>query len=274
MKLVGFYADSSNVGKRTVSQALAKVAAEHKYKTLYVELDYLRPSFYTTTGITHTYKNAFMYLDKVINKGQFEVEPNILTRDEIDISNKILSDQIRRLPGSLDYLVFHNEYIVENFPSIEDRKDPAIYAKELCEKFAQHLRFLSYDLVVISLPTPIDNMFTLPMMLQLDHVVHLVTPNLTRIREFQNSEQILANLTNQDHIRVLNMLPQGMEEEIFSDQLPNLDLAISYDEKLLPEQLELKIGSEKIDREVIKLLNRMDVHIADAKKSKRIFSLR
>ncbi|WP_000375873.1 AAA family ATPase, partial [Bacillus cereus] len=56
VRMVAFYATNENVGKSTLSIAMANELAHLGKKVLYVEADQVRPNFAVGTGLSHESK--------------------------------------------------------------------------------------------------------------------------------------------------------------------------------------------------------------------------
>jgi cellulose biosynthesis protein BcsQ len=277
MKVVGVYAIEPNMGKNTIATSLANLAAKNNFNTLFIELDYIRPSLASTNHITHPFKNAFKYFERAFLHQVFDIDNYILRPKEIKTDNKKVSISIKEIPENFHFLVFPSDYNVEQFPSISEIENKEAFAMEFVKTMIQHVRSLNYDLVVLNLPNELSDIFGLPVMFECDYILNLISPSLVNMNRLKTFNKIIEKI-NQDKVKwinILNQKPSEIDVTNYEALLSPYKIkhSIPYDQERLSNELNMKMGSELIDHEIQKILVEMGypVQIENKKKGLLFF---
>ena len=250
---ISFWGVSPGVGTRTIAQSFAKNAAERGAKVLFVELDYLRPSFAVTSGLTHPTKNLLQLAMQQVEHNDFDIEMFIAKPNEIKVQKKSLKKVINDIPTNLHFLALPKDYRVESFPEIEE-------GKEFIDELNRQLKSLKYDLIIFNLPSEVNNLFSYPIMLNMDKIYNIMTLHPAHIQNYLNLREMLEKSSiDMDCIQtILNKVPKGISKEQ-GDSIINEKtiLNIPYDLERTEKELNIQMGSPLIDEKVNELLNHL-----------------
>ena len=272
MQIISVYSNSLNSGRKTIAMALGQQAAKNNQRTLLVELDYLNTGIAHTYGITNSTKNAEGYFSNVFKQKDFNLGNFILTKKHFEVINKDLSKAHTAINSDLEFLIFSDEYRPALFPTINDFSTEKISRD--CKRFFEELRLSEYDLVILLLPTDYEDMFTIPMILESDHIINVVGFSLCSVEEAKRISTIFDTETLQKMKYVLNLTTRKIEKADYDHLMKPLNLlqVIPFDEQRLLNEVNAEIGSPTIDSAALSLLQHCGVDVADQKRS--IFSRR
>lgn len=266
-KIIGVYGIDKNVGKSTISQSLAHIIATADSKVLYVEFDYVNPSFAKNTTISHEQKNIASYMEQAMVHENFAAENYILRKRDLDSLkfSKATTKVISLLPHNLDLLVFPRDYISSDFPKFNTSIEEKV--EQFMELLMGRLRHLEYDAVVINLPSQIDNIFGLPVLLHCDHVVSIMNSSPASLAKFIELSSVLsrADLSTDNWIKVFNLCSPNVEFSIY-EQLLNVNVCIPFDVERADYEFELRIGSPKINEHIKNIARDIGFYIKEEEK--------
>lgn len=273
MKLISVYATSANVGKRTITTALANQAAKHGNQTLLIELDYIRPSIALTLGITHPLKNTLLYFERAFNESFFNVDEFIMKYSEIKATQKDLAKVHQSYEKNLDYLIFPIDYENSMFPRLSENAAESLTerAQFIIQQFINNIHALSYDVVILSLPNDKEDIFSVPITLESDHVVNVIGPSLTRFSETKKLIGLFEKFNEEKWIHVLNMASSKLVDQSDYELALNpvtLHHIIHFDEQRLRNDLNAEIGSALMKEKINDILKDCGLEIDDKGKSR------
>ncbi|EOQ19787.1 MinD/ParA family ATP-binding protein [Bacillus cereus] len=249
IKSMAFWSNHVNEGKRTISQAVAQTLAKNDKKVLYVELDYLHPSFALSTGLTHPKKNMMRLIE---SRENFSIADYIANKNDVIVSEAI-RDAMNKIPEKLYFLSFPADYLFNEFPKIEN--------PDFINTFITAIKECNFDITIFNLPNNLDDLFAYPVMLEVDRVFHIISPNLLRMQEYKKTRQVLESVEfdMQKWSTILNKSIMGISPQVYEEQAlkEEISFEISWDMKRPQAELELEIGSNGINEEVETLLSNM-----------------
>jgi hypothetical protein len=243
-KIFSFWSPSSNLGKRTISQAYAAQIAKLGYSVLYVEFDYLNPALALTTALSHPSKNFYQL---ALSQDSFDLRQYIATKMDVKIT-KDMVDLFEEIPHELHFLGLPSGFVPDSFPSITN--------EDFLNTLLSALKEIEYDAVVINLPTEIDNLFSFPVMLESDVVFSVVSSNPVRISEYRSYMKMLVETPlKMDKWKVIvNQVGRGITKEHCDQMLREKSIiTVPYDMERPAYELDLRIGSPIINQKMIEL---------------------
>ena len=280
-KIISFFSNSPNQGKRTISQSFAKILSNNNQKVLYVELDYYNPSFANSTQISHPKKNIRGFIQSAVLQSKFDVEPYIYTSDEVKAeSNKRVQTVHAELPKNLHFLTLPLNFEETTFPTITNSEDEKSEeeAFNFVEKIMFQLRNLEYSVIIINLPNEIKSVFGLPVLIESDQVVNVITANPTRIVEYQNVLKTIkhTSIDLKEWFTVINQTNSSIDDSEYMGLIneENAPMLIPYDIERANYEFSLKIGSPSIDLCNEELIQSMGFPIQPKAKRKGLFASR
>ncbi|MDA2626981.1 AAA family ATPase [Bacillus cereus] len=241
VRIIAFYATNENVGKSTLSIAMANEMANLEKKVLYVEADQVRPSFAVGTGLSHESKNM---LELVRKENKYNLSQYICTKQDL-LEKKVNPRLMHKLHDKMDFLVFPSSYSLAQFPEIQN--------KELfVTTFIESLVDTEYDYIILSVPTELSEVLSYPILYQSDIIVHVLNGNprgaIAIKRELQLIEE--AKLTLPRMIHVLNMGDEDYVEDIEKLSSQNIAVTIPYDRDRTSYEWGMQFGSPQINTKV------------------------
>ncbi|TBL20070.1 MULTISPECIES: MinD/ParA family ATP-binding protein [Bacillus cereus group] len=249
IKSMAFWSNHVNEGKRTISQAVAQTLAKNDKRVLYVELDYLHPSFALSTGLTHPNKNMMRLIE---SRENFSIMNYIANKNDVIVSEAI-REAMNKIPENLYFLSFPADYLFNEFPKLEN--------PDFINTFITAIKECNFDITIFNLPNNLDDLFAYPVMLEVDRVFHIISPNLLRMQEYKKTRQVLENVEFDMHkwSTILNKSIMGISPHVYEEQALKEEIVfeISWDMKRPQAELELEIGSNGINEEVETLLSNM-----------------
>ncbi|SCC24906.1 SAF domain family protein [Bacillus cereus] len=268
VKVIAFYATNENVGKSTLSIAMANELAHLGKKVLYVEADQVRPSFAICTGISHDSKNM---LELVKKENDYNLLEYICTKQDL-IEKKLNSKFITKLHNKMDILVFPSGYNKAQFPEIQ--------SKELfVTTFIESMLDTEYDYIILSVPNELSEVLSYPVLYQSDLVINVLNSNprgsLAIKRELQLIEE--AKLTLPRMIHVLNMEDEDYAEDVEKLSSQKIAVTIPYDRDRTSYEWGMQFGSPIINARVNQLMEAAGLDIPSQHTSsmkKGLFGLR
>ncbi|KAA6449257.1 hypothetical protein DX932_30160 [Bacillus cereus] len=254
IKTLAFWSNYINQGKRTISQSVATTLAENGYKVLYVELDYMHPSFALSTGLTHPKKNIFKLIE---SRENFSVSDYIARKSDVEVTNDELRKIVSKVPDNLSFLSFPIGYDFEEFPVIEDQS--------FINTFLTAVKDCNYDVVIYNLPNNLDDLFTYQVMLEAEKVFHIISPNVLRMRDYKKTKKVLETIgfdLKKWHT-ILNKSNLGVQVQAYENVLDEeIYCEIGIDHKRNNAELNMEIGSEEINKDVTRLVEAIGFKIA------------
>ncbi|OUB88459.1 hypothetical protein BK784_28495 [Bacillus thuringiensis serovar medellin] len=249
IKTLAFWSNHINEGKRTISQSVATTLAENGYKVLYVELDYMHPSLAISTGLTHPKKNIFNLIE---SRENFSISDYIAKKSDVEVPNDELRKNVSKVPSNLSFLSFPITYEFDEFPVIEDQS--------FINTFLTAVQDCNYDVVIYNLPNNLDDLFTYQVMLEADKVFHIISPNLLRMRDYKKTKKVLETIgfdLNKWHT-ILNKSNLGVQVQAYENVLnEKIYFEIGIDHKRNNAELNMEIGSEAINSDVTRLIEKI-----------------
>ncbi|MEQ6391246.1 hypothetical protein RZN22_18380 [Bacillaceae bacterium S4-13-58] len=244
-KVFSFWSPSTNLGKRTVSQAFASQIAKLGYGVLYVEFDYMNPSLAITTALSSKEKNFYQLS---LSQDSFDLRQYIANKMDVRITKEMVS-LFEGIPQDLHFLGLPSGFDSEQFPSITN--------EEFLSTLLSALRDVEYDAVVINLPSQVDNLFGFPVMLESDVIFSVTTANPVRIKEYRNMMKMLVEtpLKMDKWEVIVNQVGEGITKETCDQLLREEEsiIAIPYDNQRPADELDLKMGSPIINKKMEEL---------------------
>lgn len=278
MKLISVYTASSNLGKRTIATTLAHQSAKNGYQTLLIELDYVRPSIALSLGMTNSTKNAYKYFERAFQQGFFDIENFIMRKADITSTQKELEKLHQHALDNLDYLIFPIDFESGMIPKIQMGQKESLTEKVefITHQFIQNIYALSYDVVILSLPNNLQDIFAVPILLDSTKVVHIIGASLPRIEEAKRTLSIFEKYNPDKWINVLNMAAHQkfVDEGDYHLTVSPIKLhqIVPFDENRLRLELNAEIGSPLIKDKVNTILELCDVEIQQQSKRKKLFA--
>ncbi|EMN7730472.1 AAA family ATPase [Bacillus cereus] len=267
VRMISFYATNENVGKSTLSIAMANELAHLGKKVLYVEADQVRPNFAVGTGLSHESKNM---LGLVRKENEYNLLQYICTKQDL-LEKKVNPRLTQKLHDKMDFLVFPSGYSLTQFPEIQN--------KELfVTTFIESLVDTEYDYIILSVPTELSEVLSYPILYQSDLVVHVLNGNprgaLAIKRELQLIEE--AKLTLPRMIHVLNMGDEDYVEDIEKLSSQKIEVTIPYDRDRTSYEWGMQFGSPQINAKVHHIMEAagLDIPSQHFSMKKGLFGLR
>lgn len=275
MKLISVYATSGNVGRRSIAVTMANQAARSGNQTLLVELDYIKPSVALTLGITHPTKNSLLYFERALNDSFFNVDEFIMKHTEIQSTQKDLSKVHQSYDKKLDYLIFPIDYDNSMFPRLtqQNAENLTERAQFIVQQFISNIHALNYDVVIFILPNDKEDIFSVPVILESDHIVNVIGPSLTRFNETKKLVGLFEKFNQEKWIHILNMASSKLVDP--SDyklalEPVGLQHVIPFEEQRLYNDLNAEIGAPIMKEKVKDILKDCGLE-ADEKGKQRTF---
>lgn len=275
MKLISVYATSGNVGRRSIAVTMANQAARSGNQTLLVELDYIKPSVALTLGITHPTKNSLLYFERALNDNFFNVDEFIMKHTEIQSTQKDLSKVHQSYDKKLDYLIFPIDYDNSMFPRLtqQNAENLTERAQFIVQQFISNIHALNYDVVIFILPNDKEDIFSVPVILESDHIVNVIGPSLTRFSETKKLVGLFEKFNQEKWIHILNMASSKLVDP--SDyklalEPVGLQHVIPFEEQRLYNDLNAEMGAPIMKEKVKDILKDCGLE-ADEKGKQRTF---
>lgn len=267
MKIVTIYSNSSNSGRKSLAMALGQQAAKQDKKTLLIEMDYINPGIAKTYGITNSEKNAERFFEQMFIKGDFKIDNFIMKKKDFEKQTKDLTKAHSEFNSALEFLTFSQIYNSKLFPNVSDLTTEQVYNK--ITRLNEELRESHYDLIIQILPTDYEDMFSVPLMLESDHVINVVNFSLSRIEEMKSISQLFDSETLEKMLYVLNFTTKKIDKADYDHLFRPLKVTqlIHYDEQRAINEINAEIGSPAIDSSAIQLLKACDIEIVETKRS-------
>ncbi|PEB54628.1 chromosome partitioning protein ParA [Bacillus sp. AFS098217] len=255
VKIIAFYATNENVGKSTVSIAMASELANLGKKVLYVEADQVRPSFSIVTGLHHDSKNM---LELVKKENDYNILHYICTKQDLAVQ-KVSPKVLQKLHDNLSFLTFPAGYHQQDFPKIK--------SKEMFVKtFMESLMNAPYDYVILSVPNELSEILSYPILHQADVVINILNSNPRGALALQKELRMLeeAKLTVPHMFHVLNMGDENFAGDIENLSLQNISITIPYDQDRSSYEWAMQIGSPLINERVHSIMDVAGLNISKA----------
>ncbi len=264
VKTVAFWGIEPGMGKRSVAQMFAKQCAVRGGNVLYCELDYFNPSFALTTGLSHPEKNFYKFMIDSADKNDFEIEPFIAKPSDLMVNRK-LRKSLTSFPNTLHFLTLPIDFKPSQFPLVEN--------ENFTSTFMKHLNVLPYDLIVLNLPTKLENIFGFPVLLESNLIYNVLTLNPSRMYKYMQTKELLMNTPlNFNFWRtVVNQVPNDIRKETIDKKLikETSFLCIPYDEERALLDLDLIIDSEVMGRAIASLVDELGFESLGPEKKKK-----
>jgi len=244
VKLVSFWGITPGLGKRTLSQSLAKVISNRGYRVLYLELDYENAAFSITTGLSHEEKNLLNMVLALNGDEEFDIQ-NFIAIPEDFIKKGRNEKSIEKI--GFHFSVFADSFQKDQFPSISD-------PKTFVDRFITRVKDLPYDAIILNLPNPLESIFAFPIMLKSDAIVNVITLNPARIKKYQEIRKVIST-TPIDSNKWFTVVNQYAVNDLSKDTIDqvlgeNTLLVVPNDATRAEHELNLMIGGVMIDRDM------------------------
>ena len=270
VQILSVYAASMGEGKRTISQNLAKILSQNNQKVLYVELDYFRPSFAITTGLSHPTKNTLSFMVNMKEKYSLKYEYFVTNAKEMITTNKRAG---RHFNENIEFLTFPLEYDETLFPKLVENDKVLYYDIQTFSKsFVDSFRDSKYDQVIFVLPNDIQSVFTIPIMQQSDLVLNIVSTNPTSLIESNKIYTILQEIEElniQSKWRTIikkssDAIPSSQFETFLSGQ--DIISIISNDVEVVKNDLTDDMASENFEIELSNAMKKLSLPVVGKEK--------
>lgn len=243
-KLFAFWAASTEVGKRTLSQSYAMEIAKLGYSVLYVEFDYLNPTLALTTALSHPDKNLYQLS---LSQDSFDLGNYIANKMDVQIT-KDMASLFNEISNDFYFLGLPQSFDTDSFPSITN--------EQFLSTLLSALKDMPFDAVIMNLPNDVENLFSFPVMVQSDVVFAVTTANPVRINEYRAMNKLLSD-THLD-MEKWQVLVNKVGEEISKDVCDQLLheralISVPYDLKRPYLELDLHFGSPTINQKMQEL---------------------
>ena len=245
-KTFAFWGNSTNLGKRTLSQSFAMQIAKMGYNVLYVELDYLNSTLALTTALTNPDKNFYQLS---LSQDSFDLDNFIANKMDVRITKEMLP-LFNEIPEEFHFLGLPGGFEADLFPSITN--------EGFLSTLVGALKEVDFDAVVINLPNEIDNLFSFPVMLESDVVFAVTTVNPIRVNEYRAMKKMLADTPlNMNKWQVIvNQVGNEISKDVCDQILREQSLlAVPYDLQRGAYELDLRFGSPTINQKMVELAN-------------------
>jgi len=270
-RMMVFYSNSHNVGKRTISQAFALRMAKEGKRVLYVETDYKRPSLAISTGLSHEQKNMFRLIE---TKKDYDVMDFIANKNDILNSNKNIGkaivEKIQQYPDTFYFLAFPADFHYMQMPEIEQKQ-------EFVKVFLESLKHTEFDHIIFNVANEISYMLSYPVILEADMLFTVI--GSSPIDAIQLKYEL-------DWMKRTNLsLPKSLytifnftsPNSSFLHELENIlegqaTLTIPYDDDRKEYEWSLKIGSPIINAAIETLLQKIGIEISIKHEKRGIFA--
>lgn len=275
-EFIAFSSAAHNQGKRTLSQAFANLLATNENKVLYVELDYIHPSFAVSTQISHPKRNLQEYILNCLKANRFNPKDYILTKSDIkNRSERQLQSHFNSLPETMDYLTLPLNSSLNSFPTIieqgEEEKGDQFVSEMMYELSKTH-----YDYIIINTPNDWTSIFGLPIFGKVDRIINVLTAAPYRVienREFMSALGQLENLGHDDITHLLNLRSPSVSDGEYSKILDSWENThpITYDQERISSELALKFGSEQINLELESVALKLGLSVVHTPRKRKSF---
>lgn len=278
-KLIGIYSVAQNEGKSTLAQSMAHILSKNEHKVLFVELDYYRPTFALKTGLSHESKNLFNFFTNVKETKRLEVSKYISQVNEGLPEDKRLANNVlaNNYSPNLHFLTLPYSFKPSTFPELLDENKESVIGSPInvfAEALTERLKELPYDVVIMTLPTDINSIFTYPIMMYCDEIINVITPNFVSMNIYSS---IHKEIKSNDDVNiyakwntVFNKVNDGVPAAQYDRLLGNEDvmLQIPFDIERLENDLLYKIGATEFDVNVERLIERLGFKLLESQSNK------
>lgn len=243
-KIVGFLGQTAGVGSRTLSQTMAFLAAKRGVNVLYIEMNYMSPSFAYSSGLSHEHKNFLRFVEHFTEHKQADIQEFVASPGDIYFTEKLLQKSIDGWPKTIDFLTIPKGY------SHESTSFPAV-SQDFIEFFIKELRSTHYEFIVINLPPYLQHIFAFPMMLQLDMTYNVLTFQPAKVAEFKRINNLISHsmLDKERFKTIVNKVPkQFTKHHILKVLAEEPALIVPFDEERPANEWNFIIGSNKVDK--------------------------
>jgi hypothetical protein len=150
---------------------------------------------------------------------------------------------------------------------------PLVENENFTSTFMKHLNALPYDLIVLNLPTKLENIFGFPVLLESNLIYNVLTLNPSRMYKYMQTKELLMNTPlNFNFWRtVVNQVPNDIRKETIDKKLikETSFLCIPYDEERALLDLDLIIDSEVMGRAIASLVDELGFESLGPEKKKK-----
>lgn len=273
-KIVSVYSVQQGEGRTTVATTIAKLLGQANKSVLYVELDSVCPTFATTTALSHETKNILNYMFQLKNDGKLNATEFL----HVDHSEKVFSKTVQ-------FLTFPPNYEQRLFPTLINEGENVVLEdiplREFAKLFTNHFKQLDFDIVLFVLPHDVGDLFGLPIMLDSDLILNVVTTNRMSLTKNKQLYEVLNNIEEFNMNDKWKIIVNKYVEDIPKSQLTKLLLGqgiygevnmIRNDHEKIVNDLTGEVGSTKVNADVKSLLCDLQL-IEETTKRKRFFGV-
>ncbi len=252
-KIISVFGSQVGEGRTTIATSMAKILGQTDLSVLYVELDAVNPNFAFTTGLSNDTSNTLNFMLKIKEDGK--VIPNEFIQNE---------HQGKQFPKNVHFLTFPMGYELKQFPYLLNENLNEVLnnipIKEFIVSFVGHFKRLEYDVILFSLPHDVGDLFGLPIMIESDYILNVVTTNQRAIAQNKKNFELLKDVTDlniKEKWRVVvnkyvDEIPRNQLETYFEGQ--KVVATISNDDQQIVNDLTGGVGTANIDYDVAYLL--------------------
>lgn len=247
--------------------ALGQQAAMKDNRTLLIELDYLNNGIAHTYGITNEERNAELYLTNVFKHDDFNIGNYVMKNDQFEMQNKDLSKAHKAINSDLDFMIFSKEYKPALFPKINNFSTDSV--RRMSKRFFEELRQTEYDVVILVLPNDYEDMFTIPMILESDHIINVVGFSLSSIEEIKQFSNLFNIEVSEKMKYVLNYTTKRIDKADYEHLMKPLNPVqlIPFEDQRMLNEVNAEIGSPSIDSAALSILQQCDVDVTEKRRS-------
>ncbi|GAD15388.1 SAF domain protein [Geobacillus kaustophilus GBlys] len=270
-RIIAFYSNSHNVGKRTISQAFAYRLAKEGKDVLYVETDYKRPGFAVSTGLSHDQKNMLKLIEKNNNYDIMDFIAN--KRDVLDSNknmNKAIAEKIQSYPETFYFLAFPKDFNYTQMPEVEQKE-------EFVHVFIESIKHTDFDYIIFNTANELSYMLSYPLIVEADILISIIGSSPVDAIKLKH-ELDWVNSTNltlpNKFYTIFNFIDEDSSflYELESILGQNAALTIPYDVERKEYEWSLKIGSPKINESVEILLQKIGIEVTPRNDKRGIFA--
>lgn len=265
-QLISFYSSAPGEGQRTISQNMAKILGDSGQKVLYVEMNYLRPSFARTLGFTHPRKNTLAFLRNVSKTQGLKIEPFIV--DQKELKNDAQLSKYKKVLGSnVDYMALPLDYNPEELPELTDNNTVLGHSVDkFAEVFTESFKDSDYDFVLMTTPHRLDDLFCFPVLHASDMVLNITTSSPVSLTETSSIYEDVSSIERFDKAKwktIVNKYVSEISIKQFENMLVNQEISgfILFDEEQIKNDLKGQIATEALDYDIRYLLSDLNFDV-------------
>lgn len=268
-RIIAFYSNSHNVGKRTISQAFAYRLAKEGKNVLYVETDYKRPGFAVSTGLSHEQKNMLKLIEKNNN---YDIMDFIANKKDVLSKNmsKSIAEKIQRYPETFHFLAFPKDFNYIQMPEVEKKE-------EFVNVFIESVKHTDFDHIIFNTANELSYMLSYPLIVESDILINIIGSSPVDAIKLKNELDWVNSTSLTLPSEVYTIFNFIDESSFFVYELENIlgqkaALTIPYDEERKVNEWSLEIGSPEINERIEILLQKIGIEVTPRIEKRGIFA--